>query len=647
MNPSVSPHSASVRLSVRRILEQLRKRWQAPDAQQHEGASVYLKAIKLTNFRGYRATTVVPIEETMTGIVGRNDFGKSTILEALAIFFESGGIKADERDMNCFALTAGEQSFEISCTFHRLPPSLVLDENAETSLAQECLLNAEGDLEIVKTFKASTGKLERTALRCDHPSDDVLKTLLNRKITDLKALGNERGVQDAVLDKRVASQWRKAIREGAEPFARLETLLDVDKSLSTDSKAIWLKLQELLPTFALFKSDRESSDGDAEARNPLQLAVREAQAALQQQISELEKQIEASVMDVAERTLDKLREMAPELASELKPRFKEKPKWTFNFTLDGENGVPINKRGSGVRRLILLNFFRAEAERMVAGSHRSVIYAIEEPETSQHPDYQRMLMGALLDLAAQENRQILVTTHVPALAGLMPTQALRFVTRQDGLPIVKMPDSNTLKEASESLGVLPESGMERAKGVVLVEGKSDVTFLRHTANALKAAGHIPHAFEDKGIVPILIGGCGSVKHWVTLNLADDLGLPWCVFLDSDIGGDPSAVKSNKLRQAEVSSQGRDCYLTRKREIENYICPDLILKLTAATVVYSDTCDAKKLISSATRVKPDEVSDHFWPQMTAEKILQRSAYMDGSTERHELKEVVIKMLALVP
>lgn len=77
--------------------------------------------------------------------------------------------------------------------------------------------------------------------------------------------------------------------------------------------------------------------------------------------------------------------------------------------------------------------------------------------------------------------------------------------------------------------------MERAKGIVLVEGKSDVTFLRHAASSFKQSGVLPASLEDVKIVPVLIGGCGSVKHWVTLNLANDLGLPWCVFLDSDIG----------------------------------------------------------------------------------------------------------------
>ena len=58
-----------------------------------------LKSVKLTHFRGYRATTVIPIDETMTGIVGRNDYGKSTILEALAIFFDNGDVTSSSHQL--------------------------------------------------------------------------------------------------------------------------------------------------------------------------------------------------------------------------------------------------------------------------------------------------------------------------------------------------------------------------------------------------------------------------------------------------------------------------------------------------------------------------------------------------------------------
>ncbi|TDG14972.1 OLD family endonuclease [Seongchinamella unica] len=607
-----------------------------------------LKSVKLTNFRGYQDTTIIPIDEAMTGIVGRNDFGKSTILEALAIFFETDGAKADKNDINCFRLEAGESHFEITCVFDELPDSLILDENVETTLADELLLNTEGCIEVVKIFKATTsGKPDKTCIRCQHPVDNDLNNMLGLKIAELKKLGQDRGIEGAVVDKRVASHWRKAIRDAAQPLNLTETLLDVDKGLSTEGKSVWAKIQDQLPIFALFKADRESSDGDAEAKNPLQQAVKEAQATLQEQISALEMQIEQSVLDVANRTLGKLREMAPELANELRPRFKDKPKWTFSFTLDGENGIPINKRGSGVRRLILLNFFRAEAEKAMEGSNRKVIYAIEEPETSQHPNYQIMLMKALLDLANQDNRQILVTTHVPALAGLIPIEGVRYVTKNfDGSPIIRMPCDTVLKEAAESLGVLPETGMERAKGVVLVEGKSDVTFLRHTTTTLRDAGHIAASLEEAGIVPLQTGGSGNVKHWVTLKLADDLGLPWCVFLDSDLGGSPEQVKSIQKRKAEVEAQGRAFYSTRKREIENYLCKDLIKDKSGAEVTFTNTCDAKKIIGNAVGMKPDDVIDRFWPSMCAAKIIEQSKYDDSGVEKSELIELAEKLIALV-
>nr|WP_329841436.1 AAA family ATPase [[Pseudomonas] hibiscicola] len=203
----------------------------------------------------------------MAGIVGRNDYGKWTILEAQAILFETGDLKADESDTNYFSLAGGAEQFDIACEFDDLPEALVLDENAQTSLAQEYLLNAEGALEIVKSFKANTGNLELISVRCQHPTDKVLNGLLSLKMDDLGRLGEQRGIVGHVADGQVASQWRQAIRDVTLPVVCQETLLDVGKRLSSDNKSIWEKFEALLLTFALFKADRESSDGDAEAKN--------------------------------------------------------------------------------------------------------------------------------------------------------------------------------------------------------------------------------------------------------------------------------------------------------------------------------------------------------------------------------------------
>ena len=107
------------------------------------------------------------------------------------------------------------------------------------------------------------------------------------------------------------------------------------------------------------------------------------------------------------------------------------------------------------------------------------------------------------------------------------------------------------------------------------------------------------------------------------------------FLDSDVGGSPEQVKSIQKRKAEVEEQGRAFYSTRKREIENYLCPDLIKDESGAEITFTDTCDAKKIIGNAVGMKPDNVIDHFWPSMCAIKIIEQSKYDDNGVEKSEV------------
>lgn len=48
-----------------------------------------IKSVSITNFRSYNGEIKVDFQN-FTAIVGKNDIGKSTILEALYIFFHNG-----------------------------------------------------------------------------------------------------------------------------------------------------------------------------------------------------------------------------------------------------------------------------------------------------------------------------------------------------------------------------------------------------------------------------------------------------------------------------------------------------------------------------------------------------------------------------
>lgn len=580
-----------------------------------------LLKVHLKNFRGYLNTHQINITENFTAFLGKNDTGKSTILEALEIFFNSESVKIDADDLNIHSI---DNYIEIGCVFSCLPEKIVIDETTENNLAEEYLLNQEGCLQIIKKYKVQkTVSKPEVYIHALHPSNDKISNLHSLKLDELKKLGKELGVESSVSDQRVSSKWRKALWDGCDNLMLSPVDIDITQ-LSTDSKKISSKIEQEMPTYALFKSDRESVDSDPEAKNPMQLAVKEAQKELEEEINILQEKIEKSVLEVANRTVEKIKEMDPDLANELSPRFKEKPKWVFNFTIDGDEKIPINKRGSGVRRLVLLNFFRAEAERKQKKNESpNVIYAIEEPETSQHPNYQKMLVSSLLRLSLTSGCQVLITTHVPALAELIDVESIRFIERTDSSTIIiHEPSEDTLIKATQSLGILPESAIAFAKKAILVEGHSDIAFLNHISNTYKMAGFVAKSLDDARIYPIPIGGCGNLKHWVTKKIIEKMGIDYCVIMDSDIGDEVQNSRNIKKIE-EIIESGKIGILTKKREPENYIDADLIEKHYKTKLSYSETCDAKKIIGSALKYRPEDVLERIWLKMNIENMKKMS------------------------
>ena len=107
-----------------------------------------------------------------------------------------------------------------------------------------------------------------------------------------------------------------------------------------------------------------------------------------------------------------------------------------NVSITGDNDIPINKRGSGVRRLILLNFFRAEADRKMkelalTNSTASIIYAVEEPETSQHFSNQIKLIDAFKKLSSLSGVQVIMTTHSGTIVKKLEFNNLRLIDNSD------------------------------------------------------------------------------------------------------------------------------------------------------------------------------------------------------------------------
>ena len=389
-----------------------------------------LVKIKLSNFRCYQSETEFVLDD-LTTIIGKNDIGKSAILEAIDGFFN------DSVDQSDLSNNADGNTIEITCYFEGIPDEVVLDTSEPSSPASEGILNSEGQLQIKKLFTFGVRKTIAVYLIANHPSDERLSNLLSKKNASLKNYAEELGVDLDGVNKTKNPPIREAIRDHVGGDRAVQEL-KVDGNVNNEDnlKAVWSSLKKMLPVFSLFKTDKAFDDKDSDIKDPLQSSINEALALpeIQKLLSDIETKVKEFSTDIADRTIEKLKNFDETISERLKSDFTKNPNYSriFDLTLLNENDIPLNKRGSGIRRLVVLSFFQAQAEKRKAEKNApSIIYAIEEPETSQHPNHQKMIIDALSELSSQPNVQVLFATHSANLVREIPIHSLRYLSLDD------------------------------------------------------------------------------------------------------------------------------------------------------------------------------------------------------------------------
>jgi len=576
-----------------------------------------MRLISLTveNFRCYAEPISVRFGD-LTALVGRNDVGKSSLMDALAIFFE---VTKPDKDDAC--KSGDPKAMRITCVFDQLPPQLVVDTDFPTTLKDEHLLSPDGTLILKKTYNGSITTPSVTTIEAiaQHPTAQGFQDLLVLKKSDLAKRAAELGINLEGVDKRVNALVRRAIWSSCSDLQLASVPIPLD---AEGGKQVWTALQQYLPIFALFKSDRASTDQDTEAQDPLKAAIREAIKGVESKLQEVQEFVESEVRKIAAATVEKLREMDASVAETLNPVISTKP-WAslFSTSITGDEGIPLNKRGSGVKRLVLLNFFRAKAEKDASEKNStSVIYAIEEPETSQHPRNQRLLLNALRELSTSDGRQVVVTTHTPMLVRYLDETSLRFIKRgEDGVRSICDGSDAIASEIAKSLGVLADHNV---KVFVGVEGPHDISFLKGISRVLILEGEdVPDLEQlelDGALIFVPLGG-SNLALWASRLKA--LNRPEFHICDRD-SEPPSAPKYAAYTATINARDGCRAVTTQKREMESYLHQEAICEAYAQNNIaltfseaFGDFDDIPALVAKAVHAVS---GGEAWDQLLEEK-----------------------------
>ncbi|EAG1172697.1 OLD family endonuclease, partial [Listeria monocytogenes] len=326
-------------------------------------------------------------------------------------------------------------------------------------------------------------------------------------------------IGETKVDTKINHLMREELHNNLNDKEKVTVEMDIN-SLE-GAKKTWGKISEILPVYQIFRVDRSNNDGDKDVQDPIKAVTAEATKNIEKDFERISEHVLEEVNKMLEKTIEKMKEFSEFSESNLKPVMTvKKIDSLFSFNIDTDEGIPLNKRGSGVRRLVLLSYFRAEVERLLNKSaKKSVIYAIEEPETSQHPNYQKMIIESLIEIAGMEKRQVIVTTHSSDIAGLLDVDNINLIEEENKFPTIKEYTKNEkATKIIESLGELPPIVNHL---VVVVEGENDRRFLSNI-------GKIEEFRElidiDRDISIVCANG-SYIENWIKRSYLDNSKIP--------------------------------------------------------------------------------------------------------------------------
>lgn len=589
-----------------------------------------ISSVKIQNYRSLKQVEL-PINE-LTILIGRNDVGKSNIIYALEMFFSEE--QPDDRD---FCKECAQQDpIEIEVTFE------IVEDDKKLKLRDMRFLSKDERLVVLKIFKRKTRKPE-IALKAYDFLDPDFQNLRSKKERELNDTGAKYNLSFVRSGRSITNESK--IKELLQHAAN-QSLPQADIYITPDDDSGKM-VEELLPSLRMFPSELNLSIDKAEFQNPFQVLIEDAVGESQESWEEVRKKVQDKV-DLEIRKIEQHLLAQTDAVTGIVPHldFQWRRMVTVRLDTQDESGmtIPLENRGMGVRRLVMVAFLRYLAEKSLEKEpERPRIFGIEEPETSLHPSAQRVLIDSLHTLR-NAGYQIIMTTHSPTFAAEAKQEEVVLVKREGGQTLVVTKPQLTAEDIVDELGIEPRDQLASFNACVFVEGRGDEVFFSSIAKTLKAHGTIKSDFVDKNIGLISVGG-NNLKFFVEGNLLRRINKNFAVVVDSNKKSPNDTLRSEySIWKKQCESSGGKFYILQKREIENYLHPSAIHRVTGKKISFSDYDDVKKLISPDYSWKP-----HLEPivtSMSAKEILDMDRYVDDNKNvRNELVEIIQELLSL--
>ena len=460
---------------------------------------MHIARLRISGFRGIRSGDLTLHPQTV--LVGPNNSGKTTIIEALALLFGRDRLvrQLTEHD---FYSSAPDETARILCIatatgFEPNDPQYHpewfspergvekwLDPNAMTLRPQANILHNKLAVQIGFAARFDLDELDAVTVRFfvddeatlgDPFSEDAyLRTIHTRVLQDL-----------GFFLVPASRTWDRWISFSSELFRRIVSTCGgiPARAVRTERQRVWTPA----------KGEKlEDQDGISDI------------------VRSINDEMGALIPDFPKL---KLRLTATDSASVLDsivPHF-----------VHGEDPVlPAYRQGSGLISLqlllLLMQFGKARA-----ATGKSFVLAVEEPELHIQPSQQRRLVNRLGGLCDQA----IVTTHSPIVASMFPASDTMFIDTQEGVmtarPLIDRVPAEPTNHQQHLLYAWRQKLVAALMHdrVLIPEGVSDVAWIE----ALQTALELSQSWDHAGAAPSLLSTFVGIVPTSDAKVAETLG----------------------------------------------------------------------------------------------------------------------------
>ena len=477
---------------------------------------IRVRKMKISNIeiRNYKSIKCLSVHiDSLTAIVGKNNFGKSTILDAIQCFYGEKDIDVDDFHLGT------DEDIKIKITFDDITDSdiercfgykammaktnMKIKERADDEqYAQKQLEKLNNDRE--RKFQETIEKYN-----LDFPNKSIITVTFSysKKGKSTYKIG-----EDTIIAKSDLFKF-------LPPIKVISAIRTPEKETTAGTKS---NLKELI---SLLQSENDSEDY-------IELPKIEGKLSYEEIKTLISKKEEEKCKYLSEDLTLNFQNAINNDSLSVKVKIDNNFKFDFKYkTVLEDKDVPgkevdILSCGTGLQSMMILSILQTYIK---LKKDDDFILLIEEPEVYLHPSLQRKMISTLLKIS--ERNQVILTTHSPIIVSKIDKDNIHCVTKEKGVTSLV---EATVENIVQELGI-QVSDILNKQAVIFVEGKDDARLFSLLINKIAKHKGLDSNFSDKYIDIIQTDGFDKMSFYANAQILhkDVVKVPYWVITDSD------------------------------------------------------------------------------------------------------------------